>query len=982
MADERKFRFVSPGVFITEIDRSQIPVAPDAIGPVIVGRSQAGPALTPVRVNSFTQFTNIFGDTVPGTTPVDDVWRNGAENAPLYATYAAQAHLRVGSTPLTFVRLLGTDNDDALAPDDTESGDFGNAGFKVPTNVTNDTAAESAGAFGLFLFQTGASGNANGTLGAVFYASGAAIYPTGTLWGGSPVAGMNKLINVGSTPEVTIQVSNSSGIEFTKKVSLNPNDANYIRNGEFNTNPQVITYRRQGTSVETTVASSRQRFWVGETFERTIKEDVIDNYSGDYLAAIVPLNKQGTAGIANRLDGFREAQTPWFISQDLSTNTGSFSPADRQRAKPLFKFVTLNGQGEFANKKLKVSIDNIEFSRFNGDEFGRFDVLVRRSGDSDESPIVLERFAGVNLNPNSSDYIVTRIGDRFREFDQTARVLRTYGDAPNRSQYVRVVVSTDVEAGSAKQLVPFGYYGVPKFASATVTVNQTGQLSTAYINNGGYDANTLASSSFILTASQAPTATATATFPSIPTRITASDLSSNRTSFFGVSTALVANQRTRNPGYVDYTRFLGVNVIPRTSWNDNYGLSNPDAGLVYEPAFTLDDVKVVTGSNYSLTASPRDNIENVFHQSGSRAAGTSFTALPSQISYKNIINTGFNKFTAPFFGGFDGLDILEREPLRNKLMDGFSPTVTNNYVFNTYRTALDILNDAEQFDYNLLSVPGVWYSGVTDRVLDVCEQRGDALGVIDVEGGYIPPHEEYYATKPERKGKVQEVLNNLETRNLNTSYGATYYPWVRITDSQAGVNVKVPPSVPAVGVLANTERVADVWFAPAGFNRGGLSSGQGGVPVIGVDEILNSTDRDRLYAANVNPIARFPAEGIVVFGQKTLQATPSALDRINVRRLLIFLKKGISQIASRTLFEQNAPATWNRFRGQANNFLSDVKIRFGVDDYRVVLDRTTTTPDLVDRNILYAKVFIKPTRSIEFIALDFIITRSGASFAD
>ena len=120
----------------------------------------------------------------------------------------------------------------------------------------------------------------------------------------------------------------------------------------------------------------------------------------------------------------------------------------------------------------------------------------------------------------------------------------------------------------------------------------------------------------------------------------------------------------------------------------------------------------------------------------------------------------------------------------------------------------------------------------------------------------------------------------------------------------------------------------------------------------------------------------------VVFGQKTLQATPSALDRINVRRLLIFLKKGISQIAATTLFEQNVPATWNRFRNAAESFLSSVKIGFGLDDYRVVLDETTTTPDLVDRNILYAKVYIKPTRSIEFIALDFIITRSGASFDD
>ena len=173
-----------------------------------------------------------------------------------------------------------------------------------------------------------------------------------------------------------------------------------------------------------------------------------------------------------------------------------------------------------------------------------------------------------------------------------------------------------------------------------------------------------------------------------------------------------------------------------------------------------------------------------------------------------------------------------------------------------------------------------------------------------------------------------------------------------------------------------------VWFAPAGFQRGGLSQGAGGVPVLSVETKLTSRNRDDLYDININPIASFPSEGLVVFGQKTLQSTQSALDRINVRRLLIFTKKGISQIASTTLFQPNVRDTWNGFKTRAENFLSDVKVRFGVDDFKVLLDETTTTPDLVDRNIMYAKIFIKPTRAIEFIAIDFVITKSGASFED
>ena len=201
-------------------------------------------------------------------------------------------------------------------------------------------------------------------------------------------------------------------------------------------------------------------------------------------------------------------------------------------------------------------------------------------------------------------------------------------------------------------------------------------------------------------------------------------------------------------------------------------------------------------------------------------------------------------------------------------------------------------------------------------------------------------------------------------------------------DNAADAMLYVPPSVVALGTFSSSQRKSAVWFAPAGFTRGGLSEGSAGLPVVGVRQRLTSADRDKLYDANINPIASFPAEGIVIFGQKTLQVTPSALDRVNVRRLLIHVKKEVSRIASRMLFEQNVQATWDRFKGQVVPFLEGVKTGLGLTDFKVVLDESTTTPDLIDRNILYAKIFLKPARAIEFIALDFIITRSGASFDD
>jgi phage tail sheath protein FI len=218
---------------------------------------------------------------------------------------------------------------------------------------------------------------------------------------------------------------------------------------------------------------------------------------------------------------------------------------------------------------------------------------------------------------------------------------------------------------------------------------------------------------------------------------------------------------------------------------------------------------------------------------------------------------------------------------------------------------------------------------------------------------------------------------------INSSFGCAYYPWVQIQDTIQGSIIWAPPSVAAIGAMSYGQATQELWFAPAGFTRGGLSAnGAAGIPVVGVRERLISKERDKLYEANINPIAQFPAEGIVIFGQKTLQVTPSALDRINVRRLLIFLKKRISRISATLLFDQNVQTTWNRFRGQVEPFLQSVKTGLGLTDFRLVLDETTTTPDLIDRNIMYAQIFLKPARAIEFIAVDFVITDSGASFED
>ena len=252
------------------------------------------------------------------------------------------------------------------------------------------------------------------------------------------------------------------------------------------------------------------------------------------------------------------------------------------------------------------------------------------------------------------------------------------------------------------------------------------------------------------------------------------------------------------------------------------------------------------------------------------------------------------------------------------------------------------------------------------------------------ENDYLPRAERDTAnTEANTLGDVTEAIKTLKLRNINSSYACAFYPWVQISDNLNNSQLLwIPPSVAALGAFGRSQAQSELWFAPAGFNRGGLGflGGPRGPKVIQARQRLDSNDRDAMYEVNINPIATFPSEGVVIFGQKTLQADASALDRINVRRLLLFLKDEVSKISRNLLFDQNVTSTWNRFKAQVNPVLSDTRARFGLSDYKLVLDETTTTADLVDRNIMYAKIYIKPARAIEYIVVDFVITNTGADF--
>jgi hypothetical protein len=986
----KNFKFVSPGVFINEIDNSFIPRTADVIGPVVIGRAERGQGLRPVKVDSFSQFVENFGYPIAGGAG-DDISRQGNYVGPTYGPFAAQAYLRSNVGPVTFVRLMGAQHDDYESS-------AGEAGWKLEDAST--TAANNGGAYGLLVIPSSSTTTVcTGTLAAVWYLKqGYNIVLSGSIRGhstgsASTLTGSaawfhsdtDALDTDNNTFTVIIQDSTADtpGQILKTNFNFNDNSEKFIRH-RFNTNPQL-------TNTTITATDNREKYWLGETYENQVRKLGL---SGSMLGAIVAI-QSGSSGYHTNQQSYQNAVAGWFIGQDLTTDFATFNPNNNSRAPQLFRLHGLEN-GEWMHKNVKVSIERIKRSTSKNDRFGSFSVVLRNLRDNDNAVKVIERFDNCNLDPSSPNYVARRIGDQYYTWSEGERRLRLQGDFRNQSKFIRVEVANSVAEGSVDPIyLPFGYYGPAKPRDFLL---MSGNLTAHAVGFPAYDA----SGSFPGTFLEMPGApqgtgyhfikgvgeiaegtyahikhvtstktyaggadvhlvnpfnlriTASINFPAAQLRVSASDatMGSLRKAYFGFQTG-----RDRYSTTYDESTPEALRALPA-------GLTATSTGMEYSHTFTLDDI-VRKGNDAE-------------YASGSRVAGTSCTAVSS--SYEGILDAGYDKFTAPFAGGFDGFDITEAEPLRNS---GFSTTTTqtNNYAFNTVKRAIDTVADPEFVEMNLLTVPGLTNAQLTTHLMNVCEDRGDALAVIDIENVYTADTEGTESIT-ERKGTVSNAVSTLRSRGLDSSYGCTFYPWVQIKDETSGRIFWVPPSVPMLGVFASSEAKSELWFAPAGFNRGGLSQGAAGLPVLSVSDRLTSKDRDKLYEANINPIASFPSNGIVVFGQKTLQDTQSALDRINVRRLTIYLKKQISRMATRVLFDQNVEATWNRFIALVEPFLANTKARFGISEYRLILDESTTTPDLIDQNILYAKIMIKPTRAIEFIAIDFVVASTGASFDD
>ena len=277
-----------------------------------------------------------------------------------------------------------------------------------------------------------------------------------------------------------------------------------------------------------------------------------------------------------------------------------------------------------------------------------------------------------------------------------------------------------------------------------------------------------------------------------------------------------------------------------------------------------------------------------------------------------------------------------------------------------YTASLALLQNTDEYDYEILSMPGVTVQNGAVAVataIDTVTERGDAIAIVDTR--------DYGST-------LNQTVTSAQT--LDSSYAATYWPWVQMQSLETGKLIWSPASTAIPGVYATNDRIGAEWFAPAGFNRGGVGG------VIQAERKLSPADRDTLYLGKVNPLATFPGNGTVVFGQKTLQTKATALDRVNVRRLLIELKRTVGNIGKTLLFEQNTAATRNRFLAAVNPYMESIQQRQGLYSYRVVMDDTNNTADVIDRNQMVGQIFLQPTKTAEYIVLDFNVTPTGVEF--
>lgn len=631
---------------------------------------------------------------------------------------------------------------------------------------------------------------------------------------------------------------------------------------------------------------------------------------------------------------YREAITPWFVSEVKGNGK-------ELEVNKLFRFHTIS-DGDAANYEVKISIANIL------PEEGLFDIYIRDFNDSDSSPIILERYNKCNMLPGSPNYIGLKIGT----FD---------GEYVNKSKYVTVeVIESDVTENS----VPCGFLGYP-------------------LRN--YTKPSIKPGTGIPDAGVTPETTGT-TPDTGTTPVTEINQPSNAPSgsFYGFVTAELKYNTTYNEM-----------IKPNRQY---FGLSNID----------IDVLKYKGKDAYSTDARKANGYSNGFHlDSRVNSSGRTITvdgmtghtfATPDKImsDYSKIPqieseeekmsdtiyeDKRMRKFTCYPYGGFDGWDIYRKSRTNTNDYRANKYAINDKTIFTdeipapehgltgrvissdyyAYLAGYKQFDNPSKIDINLLATPGIDYvnnESLVSEVLDIVEdsRQGDCL---------------YIVTTPEAD-EIDDVVSNFISSDINTSYAATYYPWVKYYDATAKRYINLPVTKDVVRNFAYTDNVSQPWFASAGMSRGN-------VDCVKATRFTKLDEEDNLYENMINPVKSFSSDGVKIWGNKTMYLEDTPLNRINVRRLMIRLKKLVMSATRQLIFEQNDNTVEAQFRSIVGSILSNAKQNRGISDYKI---QTDTSAEARDRKELPARIWVKPINSLEYISISFVVTPEGANFED
>lgn len=985
-----------PGVYSGEVDLTGVTSTPPS-GPSagIIGTAQSGPAFVPVVVGSVSDFNRVFGDATSTN----------------FGALAGQQYFANAASPasVTFLRTLGAG--DGLKRS-TSTGQVTNAGFVVGSKqvqsngvVSRNVSAVDGGVpgrtyfLGCYMSESAGStvfseagiqtsSKAHPILRAVVLApSGVTLSLSGNFntsnapsttaaTTGGPNGALTGSVNIVDSSFVML-LNGHRGAVNTVTASFDPANSNHFAvNASINRDPTKIEEKGHYLYAYYDVPASLAVV-TGSGILDAASARIFSGLEDAAFITTGSLARDTSSATAPNYENFSERfthpKTPFIVSQDFGGTKYD-----------LFRIHTL-GDGAYNNTRFVFNIQNI-VPGVDNDTYGTFDLVLYSYPVGQVfnlTPVAGVDFTGLTLDPDSSNYIALRIGDQntYFDFDKglTSQKIVTDGDYAVVNPYIRVEMSDQFLAGEVPvAALPIGHRGYGHLVTSGSTqlttlsdasrfgLGQTDVLKRVIeppipyrrnISNGGVVDTSLA---WGIQFTDVPSVS---DFNSTTAKLSYID---SHTKFFPSFAPTNMNVFVdNNPGAAT----VNGNVLDVDVFNNNF--------------FSLERIKVVTGSaaiNNRADSSQWSNATYV--RNGSISPDD--TAKTRAFQVDDLRETGNRQFASFLFiaqGGFDGTNIFNadkaaftNDAVKREIDDTAGQGGTAGPTVAAYRKAVDIMGSKDDADITLLTIPGIRNSVITDYAISAVENRFDTLYLMDIE-----ERDSYNVVLTGSYDgatvSITNTINAFSNRGLNTSFAAAYFPDINIPFQ--GSTTRVPPSVGVLGAFAYNDRVSYPWFAPAGANRGVITT-------VGsaATQIKQGTLADSIYDAHINPILDITSNSdrkLVIYGQRTLLAKASALDRVNVRRLLITLRRQVRAVSNQIIFEPNTAATLERFNSLVNPILASIRSKGGLDRYKVVIDSTTTTQADINNNTIRGKIFIQPTRSIEFIALSFELSNAGVT---